>query len=36
MVPEEGGATRHAEPIAQGIHDNLWAGTTRHHHTEYQ
>ena len=36
MVPEEGGATRQAEPIAQGIHDNLWAGTTRHHHTEYQ
>ena len=35
MVPE-GGATRQAEPIAQAIHDNLWAGTTRHHHTEYQ
>ena len=35
-VPEEGEATRQAELIAQGIHDNLWAGTTRHRHTEYQ
>ena len=36
MVPEEGGATRQAELIAQGIHDNLWVGTTRHCHTENQ
>ena len=33
MVPEEGGATRQAELIAQSIHDNLCAGTTRHCHT---
>ena len=36
MVPEEGGATRQVDPIAQSIHDNLWAGTTRQCHTEYQ
>ena len=36
MVPKEGGAIRQAEPIAQGIRNNLSAGTTRLRHTEYQ
>ena len=37
MVPEGGSSHKTlAEPIVQAIHDNLWAGTTRHCHTEYQ